>query len=300
MCGKRNEATLVGAPEGVSNGRLPSRVGDMSLKADVIASMVLDLVAGRVASNRVPLTSSMAMMSVMLLTVLVLVLVLLLLLLLLVSLLVSLELSLFSLETSLLLLEPLTLLLSLSLSIFPGLLCVVVIIVQLVNQQSSTKGKQPTSDSESGIHSLLLVLQRLGPLQVDIDNSRNTILSILTRSMITRVLSGNIMSGQGEGDLTVLLAVGCVDREDGVEVSTGGMDDLVEGDGGEGNDGIGSVLLVHDLDEEVLLAVKRDIERLVPDRVLAGILVDEGLLEGLGVLEVEGEAEVGVLLAKGL
>lgn len=119
-------------------------------------------------------------------------------------------------------------------------------------------------------------------------------------SMVTRVLPGDVMSGQGEGDLAVLLAVGCVDREDGVEVSTGGMDDLVDRDGGKGNDGVGSGLLIHDLDEEVLLAVERDVEGLVPDGVLASILVDEGLLEGLGVLEIEGEAQVGVLLAKGL
>ena len=108
------------------------------------------------------------------------------------------------------------------------------------------------------------------------------------------------MSGQGQINFTILFAVRGVHREDGVEVPTGSMDDLVERDGCKGDDGVGGVFFIHDLDEEVLLAIEGGVEGLIPDGVLAGVLVDESLLERLGVLEVESEAEVRVLLAKGL
>lgn len=279
----------------------------MSLKADIIASVVLDLVTSRVASNRIPLTSTMALVAVLLMVVVVLVVALMLVVLvlflqLLVGLLVSLEFNLLSLKTSLLILKSLTLLLLFKLSILLGLLFLVVVVVHLVCEKSGTKGEQTTGDSEAGISSLLLVLQRLNPLQMNIHNSRDTKPGILLTacSMVARVLAGDVMSCQGQSNFTVLFAVRSVDREDGVEVSTGGMDDLVEGDGCKGNDGVGSIFFIHDLDEEVLLAIERGVEGLVPDGVLAGVLVDEGLLEGLGVFKVKGEAEVRVLLAKGL
>ena len=78
------------------------------------------------------------------------------------------------------------------------------------------------------------------------------------------------------------------------------MDNLVDGDRSEGNNCIGSGLLVHDLDKELGLACKRDAKGLVPSRGLAGILVDKGLLERLWVVEIESELEVGVLLAERL
>lgn len=279
----------------------------MSLEADIITSAVLDLVAGGVASNRVPLASTMTLVAVLLMVVVVLVValllvVLVLLLLLLVGLLVRLEFSLLGLKTSLLVLEPLALLLLLKLSILLGLLLLVVVVVHLVCEESGTKGEQTAGDSETGISSLLLVLQRLDPLQMNIHNSRDTKPGILlvARSLVARVLTGDVMSGQGQSNFTVLFAVRGVDGEDGIEVPTGSMDDLVERDGCKGNDGVGSVFLIHDLDEEVLLTVEGGVEGLVPNRVFASVLVNESLLEGLGVLEVEGEAEIRVLLAKGL
>lgn len=262
----------------------------MPLEADINASAVLNLVAGSVASNSVPLASTMTLVAVLLMVMVLVVafmlVVLVLLLLLLVGLLVRLESSLLGLKTSLLILEPLTLLLLLKLSILLGLLLPVVVVVQLVCEESGTKGEQTTGDSEAGISSLLLVLQRLDPLQMNIHNSRDTKPGILltARSIVARVLTGDVMSGQGQSNFTVLFAVRGVDREDGVEVPTWGMDDLIEGDGCKGNDGVGSVFFIHDLDEEVLLAVEGDVEGLVPDWVLAGVLVDEGLLEGFGVL----------------
>ena len=183
---------LVGAPEGMGNGRLPCRVGDMSLEADIIASAVLDLVTSRVASNRIPLASTMAVVAVLLMVVMVLVValmlvVLVLLLLNLVGLLVSLELCLLSLKTSLLVLEPLALLLLFKLSILLGLLLLVMVVVQLVCEESGTNGEQTTSDSKAGISSLLLVLQRLDPLQMNIHDSRDTKPGILltARSIVT-------------------------------------------------------------------------------------------------------------------
>jgi len=46
--------------------------------------------------------------------------------------------------------------------------------------------------------------------------------------------------------------------------------------------------------------IQGNVEGLVPNWVLACILVDKGLLKGFGAGNIQGELEIGILLAKGL
>lgn len=329
---------LIAAPEGMGNGGGPVRLGIVALEADVLVAVVLDLITGRVRATmgipflalllllvavrvrvrvrgrvRVGTRTAVALALLVLLVLLVLALVVVtaaalvvllgldnMMLLLLGLVLLLLELVTLLLEVLLLVLESLTLGGGGALGLLLGLLLLLIVVNELVGQESSADGQETSKGGSSDISSLLLVGEGLDALLVSLIDMRGALDGLATRLDKGGVLAGDVVGSQGQVDLTLGFAAGGVDFKDTVEGSAGGMDDLVDGDGGKGNDGVGGGLLIHDLDKELWLAGEGEGERLVPGGGLAGILVDVSLLERFGVLEVGRELNIGVLLADGL
>lgn len=345
---RERSSSLIRAPERVRDGGCPVTLSIVSLQADVLAAVVLDLVTGRVPSVGLPLLALLALLvrvirigarvtvtvmvllpvvvvmvvmlisTVLRLLVLRLLVLVVLLLLLLVLLLLLLEGALLLLEANLLLrlrpsevgtllfqasplsLKALPLLLGVPLGSLAGLLLAVVIVHELVGQEAGTDSQKTAKSGCANIGSPLLVLQRFHPALVKLGDMGSSPDRSATLSTVTCALAGDVVGRQGQVDLTLLLAIRGVDIKDAVHGTAGSVDDLVDGDGRKGNDSIGSGLLVHDLDVELGLALQREVEGLVPDGVLAGVLVDKSLLERLYIVEVERELDIGILLAKGL
>lgn len=106
----------------------------------------------------------------------------------------------------------------------------------------------------------------------------------------------------GEEDLTLLLALDGVEVEAATESMSLGGEDLVEGDGGEGDGLVETGLLIEDLDVEgfmLLGVVVGELQGLVPGGLLTGVLEGLGLC-GVLAVEAEGDAGIGVVLAEAL
>lgn len=285
---------LIGAPEGVGLGGLPGGVGGVSLETDVDTVVVDDLVTRRVSAYSIPVAMTMAVATAVLLMVrsvsrrsgmdrLLLRL----------GALIGCPLLL---KQPLLVREPLALSLCGLLGLAAGLLFLLLVSDHLVGQKSGTHSQETAQGCNTNIGGALLVLHRLDALLVGF---RDMGLAA-SKACGGGALARNAGCGQGQGDLALLLASRGVDGEGSVQDTTGSVDDLAQVDGGKTDHGIGSSLLVHDLEEEFGLTIQGNSEGLVPDRVLAGILVDKSLLERLGVGDVERELKVGVLLADSL
>lgn len=80
--------------------------------------------------------------------------------------------------------------------------------------------------------------------------------------------------------------------------------DLLQGDGGVGDGGIGSLLLVHDFDKEGVMVVLdlTDLKLLLPRGIVTSIVFDAGLelVVKIAVVYFKGEASIGVVLAEAL
>lgn len=279
-------------------GGLPGGVGGVSLETDVDTAVVADLVTSRVGAHSVPLALAMSVSVFMAVAVLLMVrsvgrrsgvdrLLLGL------GALVGRALLL---KQLLLALEPLVLSLCRRLGLAMGLLLLFVVIGNLVGQESDTQGRKTAHDSNTDIGSALLVLERLDALHVGLRDMRLA----ASKACGGKALTGDAAGTQGQGHLALLLAVGGVDGEGSVQDTAGSVKDLAQIDGGKTDNSISGGLLVHDLEEELGLAVEGHVESLVPDRGLATVLVNKSLLDRLGVVDIEGELEVRVLLADGL
>lgn len=279
-------------------GGLPGGVGGVSLETAVDTAVVADLVASRVGAHSVPLALAMSVSMFMAVAVLLMVrsvgrrsrvdrLLLGL------GALVGRALLL---KLLLLVLEPLALGLCRRLGLAMGLFLLFVVIGNLVGQKSDTQGRETAHDSNTDIASALLVLERLDALQVGLRDMRLA----ASKACGGKALARDAAGAQGQGDLALLLAGGGVDGEGSVQDTAGSVEDLAQIDGCKTDNSISGGLLVHDLEEELGLAVEGHVESLVPDRVLATVLVNESLLDRLGVADIEGELEVRVLLADGL
>jgi hypothetical protein len=170
----------------------------------------------------------------------------------------------------------------------------------LVQEELGTDGKTGSSCKGGAISSRLLLLQGLDAVLVSRDDMGLT--ADFSRGVVTLGLAFGD-DNNGQEDLTPLLAT------DGGEVETTtdgvslGGEDLVEGDGGEGNGLISGGLLIDDLDVEVFMQLGVEVlegEGLVPGGLLAGVLDGLGLLEVLAVGDVQGNASIGVVLAEAL
>jgi len=174
------------------------------------------------------------------------------------------------------------------------LLLVVASVMEGLGTEEST-----ANNSHGGkIGSLLLVLQSLDAGVVS--SVELGLTADLSRGVVTLSLARGD-DNNGQEDLTLLLAIDGVKVEASTDGVTLGGEDLVEGNGGEGNGLISGGLLVEDLDVELglSLGVKAlDGEGLVPGDLLAGIV------DGLGLdelsLEVQANAGIGIVLAEAL
>lgn len=100
--------------------------------------------------------------------------------------------------------------------------------------------------------------------------------------------------------MAVGLAFRCEDSKMTAQRGTWRENDVVDGNGRKGNDGVSGNLLVHDLEVQLRLTSKSHVKSLVvPDRSRAGTFMDSGLLVVLEVIP-ERELKVSVLFAKGL
>lgn len=184
-----------------------------------------------------------------------------------------------------------------------GLLLLLLATVFLVHQEVGTNGSQANDGSTgSNIGGFLLVLQGLNALLVSLVDAGDslpvgTIVGNLTASILTGLKRTN-----GQADLTLGFSVGGVDIKLARKGVVGGLHDLVQGDGGKGNGGINGGLIVENFDVELVVLGLEVLQGqgLVPDGVLSSVLVDKGLLERLVVLEVEGDASVGIVLSETL
>lgn len=165
-----------------------------------------------------------------------------------------------------------------------------VLAIELATEETSTE-EQTTSNGGladvTGKSTVVKVLDALEVTLVDLGLGGTGGLAIETTAALER---------DGQVEVTGILTLEGEDLEETVE-GTAVLVDLVEGNAGEANDLVGSLLLVHDLKVKVGLARVGDLEGLVPDGLLTSIVMGEGSLEGLLLGEVERELDVGVLLA---
>lgn len=187
-----------------------------------------------------------------------------------------------------------------ALSLLLALFLLLIIVDELVGQKSSSNGQETSKGGSSDIGGHLLVGKGLDTLLMLDRDVRGALDRLAGRVDRGSVLARDVVGNQGQVNLALGLAAGGVDIKDTVERAARSVDDLVDGDGGKGDDGVGGGLLVHNLDIELGFAGENKREGLVPGGGLARILVDKSLLERFGVVEVGREPNIGILLADGL
>lgn len=157
-----------------------------------------------------------------------------------------------------------------------------------------------TKDGSSGsdVTDLLVGLQVLDALLLVRDN-----LGAAT-DLLGADAGGGGATGEnedGEDDDSLFLALGGVELELTLEGMLRSLLDLGQGDGSETNWGVNSNVLIEDLDVEVVLVLGVegvDDDVLLPIGLLASVLLDGGLLEGVLVGEIGGDLDIGVVLAE--
>lgn len=167
-------------------------------------------------------------------------------------------------------------------------------IVDLLGSIETTE--DASSDTE--IRDLLVRLQGLDALLLIRDNLG------AAPNLLEMDVGGSSATGEnedGEGDGSLLLAAGIVELELTLEGVLGSLLNLGQGDGSETNWGVNADIAVEDLDVEVVVMVRVegvDGDVLLPLGVLASVLLDGGLLEGVLVGEIDGDLDIGVVLAE--
>lgn len=174
----------------------------------------------------------------------------------------------------------------------------------LASQETSSDGSKTTKDRGStDIRGSLLQDQLLEPLLLLLINTRHCLLEVAVVGDTTARLLTGLDNAEGQRDLALGNTVLVVEVEAGRERVVMGLLDLVQGDGSVSDGGIGSLVFVKNLDVEVsvLILDLTDIKRLFPCGVRAVRLsLGLELLVLLVIVHVDGEADIGVVLAEAL
>jgi len=182
------------------------------------------------------------------------------------------------------------------------ILSVFLISHELVSKEACTNGKDTGSGCTGGIGGLFFGLHALSTLLVELIHVGPALHGLaLHLSRLTMVVaSGNAMTDDSHVELASVFATGAEEFKETVHLAAWRIEDLVQWDGGETNNGISHLLIVQYLDKKLRFIVITHVEGLVPIGGLARVLLDLSLLECPGVSEIESELAVWIVLSKAL